>query len=81
MYSCCPLGYIVDMGVTKLKQLSEATVTSTSRGPGTFPYMAPEMFKKVRRGCPVAIYSLGCLYLESCSLREGCGQVWMAPKL
>ncbi len=56
--------FICDMGVTKLKKVSEATVTSTSRGPGTLPYMAPEMFKKARRGPPVDIYSLGCLYLE-----------------
>ena len=52
------------MGVTRLKKAGEATITSTSKGPGTYPYMAPEMFKRARRGPPVDIYSLGCLYLE-----------------
>ena len=53
-----------DMGVTKLKQASEATVTCTAKGPGTYPYMAPEMFKKAKRSVAVDIYSLGCLFLE-----------------
>ena len=39
-------------------------MTSTAKGPGTHPYMAPEMFKKARRGVAVDIFSLGCLYLE-----------------
>ncbi len=52
------------MGVTRLKQAAEATMTSTSKGPGTYPYMAPEMFRKARRGKAVDIYSLGCLLLE-----------------
>ncbi len=38
--------------------------TCVSNGPGTFPYMAPEMFKQCRRGALVDIYSLGCLYIE-----------------
>ena len=52
------------MGVTELKKVGEATITATSKGPGTYPYMAPEMFRKARRGPPVDVYSLGCLYLE-----------------
>ena len=52
------------MGVTRLKQVAEVTMTSTAKGPGTIPYMAPEMFHKSRRGVAVDIYSLGCLYLE-----------------
>ena len=36
--------YVCDMGIAKVKQVSEATVTSVSKGPGTYPYMAPEMF-------------------------------------
>ena len=52
------------MGVTRLKKAGEATNTSTSKGPGTIPYMAPEMFRKARRGPPVDVYSLGCLYIE-----------------
>ena len=56
--------FVCDMGVTKLKKAGEATVTSTSKGPSTFPYMAPEMFKKARRGPSVDIYSMGCLYVE-----------------
>lgn len=52
------------MGIAKIKQLTEATVTCTSKGPGTYPYMAPEMFTKSHRGPAVDIYSLGCLYIE-----------------
>ena len=52
------------MGIAKVKQVAEATVTSVSKGPGTYPYMAPEMFKKSHRGTPVDIYSLGCLFVE-----------------
>ena len=52
------------MGVTELKQAAQVTMTSSSKGPGTYPYMAPEMFKKGKRGRAVDIYSLGCLYLE-----------------
>ena len=32
------------MGVTELKQAAQVTMTSSSKGPGTYPYMAPEMF-------------------------------------
>ena len=53
-----------DLGIAKIKQLTETTVTCVNKGPGTFPYMAPEMFKKSRRGPAVDIYSLGCLYIE-----------------
>lgn len=52
------------MGIAKIKKASEATVTSTTKGPGTFPYMAPEMFTCSRRGPAVDIYSLGCLFIE-----------------
>ena len=52
------------MGVTELKQ------ASSSKGPGTYPYMAPEMFMKGKRGRAVDIYSLGCLYLEVFSRRR-----------
>lgn len=52
------------MGIAKVKKLSEATVTSHTRGPGTYPYMAPEMYTKSCRGPAVDIYSLGCLYIE-----------------
>ena len=47
-----------------MKQLSETTVTSVSKGPGTLPYMAPEMFKKSKRGPAVDVYSLGYLFIE-----------------
>ena len=43
---------------------AQLIMTFSSKGPGTYPYMAPEMFKKGRRGCAVDVYSLGCLYLE-----------------
>ena len=55
---------LCDMGIAKLKHLSETTVTANTTGPGTYPYMAPEMFMKSRRGPAVDIYSLGCLYIE-----------------
>ena len=51
--------YVCDMGIAKVKQVAEATVTAVSKGPGTFPYMAPEMFKKSHRGPAV-----GCLFIE-----------------
>lgn len=56
--------YVCDMGIAKVRQLTDMSVTCVSRGPGTFPYMAPEMYKKSRRGAAVDIYSLGCLYIE-----------------
>ena len=56
--------FLCDMGVTKLKQAALATLTSVTKGPGTYPYMAPKMFKPAKRVCPVDIYSVGCLYLE-----------------
>ena len=52
------------MGIAKVKKAAEATVTSVNKGPGTFPYMAPEMFKSGQRGPAVDIYSLGCLFIE-----------------
>ena len=52
------------MGISKVKHLTEASVTCANKGPGTFPYMAPEMFMASRRGTPVDMYSLGCLYIE-----------------
>ena len=64
---------ICDMGVTRLKKATEATITSTGRGPGTYLYMAPEMFRKSRRGKPVDIYSLGCTLLELFGQRR----VWL----
>lgn len=57
--------YICDMGLSKLKEASQATVTTVSKGPtGTYPYMAPEMFGQGHRGTAVDIYSLGCLFIE-----------------
>ena len=55
--------YVCDMGLAKVKQLTESTVTCVNKGPGTFPYMAPEMFKESRRGPAADIYSLGCLFI------------------
>ena len=37
---------ICDMGIARVKQPTEATVTCDRRGAGTYPYMAPEMFTK-----------------------------------
>lgn len=56
--------YVCDMGIAKVKFAAETTVTSHSKGPGTYPYMAPEMFQKSRRGSAVDIYSFGCLLIE-----------------
>ena len=44
------------MGVTQVNKATEATVTSMGKGLGTFPYMAPEMFRKVRRSTVVDRY-------------------------
>lgn len=56
--------YVCDMGIAKVKQVAEKTMTSMCKGPGTYPYMAPEMFRKGHRGPAVDIYSLGCLFIE-----------------
>lgn len=56
--------YVCDMGIAKVKRVAETTITSVSKGPGTYPYMAPEMFKTGHRGPPVDMYSLGCLLIE-----------------
>lgn len=63
------------MGIAKIKELNVATATCCGNGPGTIPYMAPEMFKKCRRGPAVDMYSLGCLFIELFGRRrvwEGC---------
>lgn len=52
------------MGVTRLKKATEATVTAVGKGLGTYPYMAPKMYKTSRRGTAVDVYSLGCTLLE-----------------
>lgn len=56
--------YLCDMGIAKVKEVAEATITSMSRGPGTITYMAPEMYQESRRGPAVDIYSLGCSFIE-----------------
>ena len=56
--------YVCDMGIAKVKREAERTVTSLSKGPGTYPYIAPEMFKKSHRGPSADMYSLGCLLIE-----------------
>ena len=56
--------YVCDLGIAKVKLVAETTMTSLSKGPGTYPFMAPEMFRKARRGPAVDIYSLGCLFIE-----------------
>ena len=53
-----------DLGIAKMKIATEITKTSLTKGPGTIPYMAPEMFVKSHRGTPVDIYSFGCLLIE-----------------
>ena len=53
------------MGIAKVKRITETTLASVGKGPGTYPYMAPEMFRTGHRGPPpVDIYSLGCLLIE-----------------
>ena len=52
------------MGIAKVKRIAETTITSVSKGPGTYPYMAPEMFRTGHCGPPVDLYSLGCLLIE-----------------
>lgn len=38
------------MGIAKVKQAAEATITLVNKSPGTFPYMAPEMLSPVDVG-------------------------------
>jgi len=53
------------MGISKLREASQATITTVSNNPVvTYPYMAPELFSQRNRGTAVDIYSLGCLYIE-----------------
>ena len=52
------------MGISKLRQASQVTMTTVSGPAGTYPYMAPEMFVPGYRGTGVDIYALGCLYIE-----------------
>ena len=54
-----------DMGIAKLKEASQATLTTVHGTPtGTYPYMAPEMFSEARRGKGVDVYAFGCLCIE-----------------
>ena len=53
---------VCDIGIAKLNSAADATKTSFNNGPGTYPYMALEMFQKGYRGKPVDVYSLGCLF-------------------
>ena len=48
--------------VAKIKY--QATMTTASNAIGTYPYMAPEMFRTSHRSTAVDVYSLGCLYTE-----------------
>ena len=54
--------------------IAQVTVTSSSKGSGTYLYMASEMFEKGERGHAVDIYSLVCLYF-TVSADGLCGQV------
>lgn len=56
--------YICDLGIAKIKYAHETTHTAKGNGPGTYPYMAPEMFQSAHRGPAVDVYSLGCLMIE-----------------
>jgi len=57
--------YICDMGIAKLREASQATVTTaTAHMKGTYPYMAPEMYGPNRRGTAVDVYAFGCLMIE-----------------
>lgn len=55
---------LCDLGIAKLKEAGEVTLTATHAGPGTVPYMAPEVFLKKKRGLAVDVYSFGCLLIE-----------------
>ncbi len=57
--------FICDMGISNLKEIAMTTLMTTANSPrGTFPYMAPELFCRERRGPPVDIYAFGCLVVE-----------------
>ena len=54
------------------KQIAKKTMTSTHKRPGTYPYMAPEMFRKSHCGPDVDIY-----YIYRVNLVQGVsGLVW-----
>lgn len=53
------------MGISNLKEMAKTTLTTSSNGPrGTYPYMAPELFSRDRRGPAVDVYAFGCLVNE-----------------
>ena len=67
---------ICDMGLSKFKDVKQATATTMTPHPtGTYPYMAPEMFGANRRGTGVDIYSFGCLMIEVFGQRKVWGDL------
>ena len=55
---------ICDFGISRIKDFIKTMHTMKAGGPGTYPYMALEMFQPAHRGTAVDMYSLGCLYIE-----------------
>ena len=53
--------YDCDLGIAKVKVVAKTTRTSVTKGPGTCPYIVPEMFQKSHRGPAVEVYPFGCL--------------------
>ncbi|KAH7919823.1 kinase-like protein [Leucogyrophana mollusca] len=62
---------IADFGLSTIAEDSNLhfTVTATSNGPGSIPWMAPELFdhldsERRRKSCATDIYALGCVGYE-----------------
>lgn len=52
------------MGISKIKEATQTTITAINGAMGTYPYMAPEMFTLSHRGTSVDVYVFGCLLIE-----------------
>ena len=61
------------MGVTRVNKATEATVTSTGKSPGTFPYVAQKCFVKQGGGQQLTS-TLWIAHFLSCLAVAECGQ-------
>ena len=59
---------VTDFGLAKLA--AEATRAMTFKGGGTFPYMAPEVWREEKNTIQLDIYALGMVFYELATLRH-----------